>query len=239
MKVLVNGGINLSELDGWWAEAYTPEVGWALGDGQEHGDDPAWDAVEADALYGLLERQVIPEFYTRDKSGIPTAWVARMRESMARLTPRFAADRAVREYTEQHYLPASVAYRERAANKGTISSQVVDWQHAVDRKWGSLRFAGLRVETNKDHHVFEVDIFLNDLGTNAVRVELYADGINGGDPVRQEMKWARLLPGAPDGCVYHATVPAARPAADYTARVTPHSDGVAVPLEDARILWQR
>ena len=62
MKVLVNGGINLSELDGWWAEAYTPEVGWALGDGQEHGDDPAWDAVEADALYDLLEREVVPEF---------------------------------------------------------------------------------------------------------------------------------------------------------------------------------
>ena len=67
MKVLVNGGINLSELDGWWAEAYTPEVGWALGDGQEHGDDPAWDAAEAEALYDLLEREVIPEFYTRDE----------------------------------------------------------------------------------------------------------------------------------------------------------------------------
>ena len=106
MKVLVNGGINLSELDGWWAEAYTPEVGWALGDGQEHGDDPAWDAAEAEALYDLLEREVIPEFYARDQNGIPTAWVARMRESMARLTPRFSADRAVREYTEQHYLPA-------------------------------------------------------------------------------------------------------------------------------------
>jgi starch phosphorylase len=62
MKVLVNGGLNLSELDGWWAEAYTPEVGWALGDGQEHGDDPAWDAFEADALYDLLEREVVPEF---------------------------------------------------------------------------------------------------------------------------------------------------------------------------------
>jgi starch phosphorylase len=79
MKVLVNGGINLSELDGWWAEAYTPEVGWALGDGQEHGDDPAWDAAEAEALYDLLEREVIPEFYARDGQGIPTAWVARMR----------------------------------------------------------------------------------------------------------------------------------------------------------------
>ena len=93
MKVLVNGGINLSELDGWWAEAYTPEVGWALGDGKEHGDDPAWDAVEANALYDLLEREVIPEFYARDKTGIPTAWIKRMRESMARLTPLFSANR--------------------------------------------------------------------------------------------------------------------------------------------------
>lgn len=67
MKVLVNGGINLSELDGWWAEAYAPEVGWALGDGQEHDNDPAWDAIEAEALYDLLEREVIPEFYTRDE----------------------------------------------------------------------------------------------------------------------------------------------------------------------------
>ena len=117
MKVLVNGGINLSELDGWWAEAYTPEVGWALGDGQEHGDDPAWDAAEAETLYNLLEREVIPEFYTRDDKGIPTSWVARMRESMARLTPRFSANRTVREYTEQHYLPAATAYRERARTK--------------------------------------------------------------------------------------------------------------------------
>jgi starch phosphorylase len=239
MKVLVNGGINLSELDGWWAEAYTPEVGWALGDGQEHDHDPAWDAVEADALYNLLEREVIPEFYIRDQSGIPTAWVKRMRESMAQLTPRFSADRAVREYTEQHYLPAATAYCERAANKGAIGKQVVDWRHAVDERWGSLRFGDLRVETNADHHVFEVEIFLNDLDKNAVRVELYADGNSGGDPVPQEMQWARLLPGAPAGCVYQATVPAARPAGDYTARVIPHCDGVAVPLEDTRILWQR
>ena len=239
MKVLVNGGINLSELDGWWAEAYTPEVGWALGDGQEHGDDPAWDAAEAEALYDLLEREVIPEFYARDKNGIPTAWVARMRESMARLTPRFSANRAVREYTEQHYLPAAAAYRERAANKGAVGRQVVDWQHAVDRKWDSLRFGDLRVETNADHHVFEVEVFLNDLDPNAVRVELYADGINGGDPVREEMKCARPLPDASRRCVYHATVPAARPARDYTARVIPQRSGVAVPLESARILWQR
>ncbi len=108
MKVLVNGGINLSELDGWWAEAYSPEIGWALGDGQEHDDAPAWDAIDAEALYNLLEQQVvIPEFYTRDQQGIPTAWVTRIRESMARLTPRFSTNRTVGEYTERFYLPES------------------------------------------------------------------------------------------------------------------------------------
>ena len=238
MKVLVNGGINLSELDGWWAEAYTPEVGWALGDGQEHGDDPAWDAVEADALYNLLEREIIPEFYTRDENGIPTAWVARMRESMAGLTPRFSADRTVREYTEQHYLPAATAYRERAANKGAMGRQTVDWQHTIDREWGSLRLGNLQVGTNAGNHVFEVEVFLNGLDPNAARVELYADGINGVDPVLVEMKCARPLPDTSPR-VYQATVPPTRPAKDYTVRLIPHWDGVAIPLEDARILWQR
>ena len=149
MKVLVNGGINLSELDGWWAEAYTPEVGWALGDGQEHGDDPAWDAVEADALYELLEREVIPEFYARDEQGIPTAWVARMRESMARLTPRFSANRTVREYTEQHYLPAATAYHLRIANKGAIGRQIVDWQQSLEQKWATLHFGEVKVATRR------------------------------------------------------------------------------------------
>ena len=143
MKVLVNGGINLSELDGWWAEAYTPEVGWALGDGQEHGDDPAWDAVEADALYDLLEREVIPEFYTRDEQGIPTAWVERMRESMARLTPRFPRNRAVREYTEQHYLPAASAYRRARPIR---ANRQADGRLAAraGRAWSALRFGEMK-----------------------------------------------------------------------------------------------
>src|SRR5208282_2287198 len=95
MKVLVNGGLNLSELDGWWAEAYSPQVGWALGNGQEHGDDPGWDAAEAEELYDTLEKKVIPAFYNRDNNGIATEWVTRMRESMSRLTPLFSANRAV------------------------------------------------------------------------------------------------------------------------------------------------
>jgi glycogen phosphorylase len=239
MKVLVNGGINLSELDGWWAEAYTPEVGWALGDGYEHGDDPAWDAVEADALYNLLEREVIPEFYTRDKNGIPTAWIARMRESMAQLTPRFSADRTVREYTEQHYLPAAEAYRGRAANKGAAGREVVNWEQTLKQKWATLYFGEVKPSTNVKQHIFDVHVYLNDLDPKAVRIELYANGVNGGAPVQQEMKLVRKLASASGGYVYSTAVSACRPIADYTARVIPHFDGVAIPLEDAHILWQR
>ena len=239
MKVLVNGGINLSELDGWWAEAYSPEVGWALGDGQEHGDDPAWDAAEAETLYDLLEREVIPEFYARDDKGIPTSWVARMRESMARLTPRFSANRTVREYTEQRYIPAAAAYRGRAADNGAVGSQMVNWQHTLEQKWAGLHFGEVKVETRGEQHLFEVQVCLNDLDPKAVRVELCADGVMGGAPVRQEMKLAGQLTGASGGYVYSAAVSAARPPADYTARVIPHCDGVAIPLEEARILWQR
>jgi len=239
MKVLVNGGINLSELDGWWAEAYTPEVGWVLGDGQEHGDDPAWDAAEAVTRYERLEREVIPQFYARDEQGIPTAWVARMRESMARLSPHFSANRTLREYTEQHYLPTATAYHLRIANQGAIGRQMVDWQHSLEQKWAALRFGDVRVETKGEQHVFDVQVYLNDLDPNLVRVELYADGVMGSAPVRQEMKRIRQLIGATGGYVYSAAVPAARPPGDYTARVIPQCDGVAVPLEAAQILWQR
>ncbi len=239
MKMLVNGGINLSELDGWWAEAYSPEVGWALGDGREHGDDPSWDAVEADALYDLLEREVIPEFYARDTTGFPSAWVRRMRESMARLTPRFSANRAVREYTEERYIPAATTYRLRAANKSRVAMQMVDWKHSLEQKWAMLHFGKVKVAAGAERHVFEIEVYLNDLDPNAVRVELYADGVNGGVPVQQEMQRVRQMTDASGGYVYSTVVSAARPPADYTARVIPHFDGVAVPLEAAQILWQR
>ena len=239
MKVLVNGGLNLSELDGWWAEAYTPEVGWALGDGQEHGDDPAWDATEAEALYDLLEQEVIPEFYARDAQGIPSAWLARMRNSMASLTPRFSADRTVREYTGQHYLPGAAAYRARAAERGAGGRRIVDWRHAMESAWPALRFGAMEVETNAEQHLFQVQVYLNDLDPNAVRVELYADGVDGQAPMRQEMQRLRQFDDGIGGYDYRARVPATRPVTDYTARVVPHDYGVAVPLEAARILWQR
>jgi starch phosphorylase len=239
MKVLVNGGLNYSELDGWWAEAYAPDLGWALGDGLEHGTDPGLDHIEAEMLYDTLERQVVPEFYTRGESGIPTTWVARIRESMARLTPQFSADRAVREYTEQYYLPAAAAYRLRTADKGATGRQMADWRHSLDEKWASLHFGAVKVETRGDKHEFEVQVWLNELDPSAVRVELYADGVKGAAPVRQEMNLGHELADMTGGRVYRAAMSSARPAGDYTARLIPHFDGASIPLEETRILWQQ
>lgn len=172
MKVLVNGGLNLSELDGWWAEAYAPEVGWALGDGQDHGDDPAWDAAEAQALYTLLERDVIPAFYTRDQLGIPTGWVARMRASMARLTPRFSTNRVVREYTEKYYVPAATAYRTRAADQGRLGAELLAWQQALAAHWHEARFGAMDEQTQGAERRVTVTVHLGGLNPAGVSVEL-------------------------------------------------------------------
>jgi len=238
MKVLVNGGINLSELDGWWAEATRRK--W----GGRSGTAGAWrrsrlDAVEADHTLRPARAGGDPGvLYARRKRN-SHRMVKRMRESMARLTPRFSANRTVREYTEQHYLPAAAAYHLRTANNGAIGRQMLDWQHSLDQKWAALHFGEVKVETRNEQHVFEVQVYLADLEPNAVRVELYADRIEGGALVRQEMKRVRQLAGASGGYIYSGAVSSARPPADYTARVIPHYDGVAIPLEDARILWQR
>jgi starch phosphorylase len=237
MKALVNGGLNLSELDGWWAEAYSPDIGWAIGDGRDRGDDPAWDAAEAHHLYQLLESEVIPLFYARDATGISPGWVAKMRESMARLTPQYSANRCVREYTESHYLLAAAAYRERAAERGKGGAEVLRWQRELAEHWPELRFGAVQIATHEREHSFEVEVYMNGLSAEAVEVQLYADPRDGTGVVLQPMTRIRDLEGS--GYVYAAKVPAARPAGDYTPRIVPHKAGVSVPLEAPQITWQR
>jgi glycogen phosphorylase len=237
MKVLVNGGLNLSELDGWWAEAYSSEVGWALGDMGEHGDDPAWDASEAEALYGLLEREIVPEFYMRDDHGIPRGWVARMRESMARLTPLFSTNRVVRQYTEEHYLSAALAFKERAKNQGAIGVDLLNWRNQVAKHWSKVRFGSATVEQKDGQFLFEVQIYLDDLDPGAVSVELYAEGQNDKTPVRHPMNRGERLVGSVNGFIYTVRIPADRAAADYTPRVIPQHSGAFVPMEAPFILW--
>jgi len=239
MKVLPNGGVNLSELDGWWAEAYQPDVGWALGDGKEHGDDPAWDAAEARQLYDILEREVIARFYDRGDDGLPRKWIAMMRESMARLTPEFSANRTVREYTQKYYLPAAAGYRKREASHGTLAQRILQWRKAVAEHWSKLHFGHVHCETIGDVHNFRVQVYLDELEPEAVSVELYAQPRNGEPPVRQSMNRGDLLAGSVNAFSYKAEVPSSRPAGDYTPRIVPAFSDAQVPLEAKEILWQR
>jgi starch phosphorylase len=106
MKAALNGVLNCSILDGWWAEAYSPAVGFAISGGLDAGDEEAEDEADADALFAVLEEEVIPAFYERDEDDLPQRWIALMRESIAELGPRFGTARMVSEYVERLYLSA-------------------------------------------------------------------------------------------------------------------------------------
>ncbi len=240
MKVLVNGGLNLSELDGWWAEAYSPDVGWALGDGKEHENDAEQDEIEALALYDLLENQIVPEFYNRDHRDIPTAWIHRMRESMAKLSPRFSANRSVREYTEQYYLPAAQEVLRRMAQGGELADHLLMWQQEMETHWPKLSFGSLHIESAADGHDFRLQLNHEGLDPDHLLVELFAEGLLGADSDRVIMQKQDLAGNLVSGeSSFLASVPANRPSSDYTARVLPYHEDISVPLECQKILWQR
>jgi starch phosphorylase len=238
MKVLVNGGLNLSELDGWWAEAYAPELGWSLGDRQEHNSDPAWDAAEAAELYRLLEEEITPLFYhDRDAQGCPCGWVARMRASMSTLTPRFSSNRMLREYVEQLYLPATEHFAERLDM--TPNQHMRDWQDALDKHWDRIRFGDLHIDTEADAWLFSIPVYLGELDAEFIAVQLYAMPPDGGEAELHRMQCGAPLSGAVNAYTFSIRVPQTLAANDYTPRIIPAFDGALVPIEAHQILWYR
>ncbi|MCF6291603.1 MAG: alpha-glucan family phosphorylase [Desulfobacterales bacterium] len=238
MKVLVNGGLNVSELDGWWAEAWNPEVGWSLGDGGLHDNDPAWDAKEAHDLYALLENEIIPAFYQRNARGIPKRWVQLMRHSMAGLTPRFSANRMVREYTEKYYLEMAAAVNLRTTD-ATIAREINLWKTSLEQHWSRIHFGRLESRTVDKDTTFTIQVYLDDLDPEAVQVELYADSQGEDGAEIYPMTKVKPLTGAVHGYMYTHTVRGQRPATDYTVRVVPFHPDAKVPLEANQILWER
>jgi len=238
MKVLVNGGLNLSELDGWWAEAYAPELGWALGNGEEH-MEPGWDAWEAEQLYRLLEDEVVPTFYDRDAEGVPRAWVARMRASMSRLAPQFSSNRMVREYLADIYRPAAEAFQDRTAQGGQLAKELHNWQLRLAAHWSDIRFGNLNVWQEAEQWVVTVQVYLGEITPDWVRVELYARPDGTQEPVREAMQAADVITGAVNGYVYRGVVPASRPSHEFTPRIVAYHPHAHVPIEAPLIAWQR
>jgi glycogen phosphorylase len=166
MKALVNGGINLSERDGWWAEAYVPGLGWAIDDGEEH---------PAEALYSILEHEVVPEFYARDETGLPRRWLERMRRSMAMLTPAFSSSRMAHHYVEQYYLDAAREVRRRTADRGEAARAMRGWELHLRQHWSGMHIGEPALSRDDSAWNFSVPVYLGEIGPEDVAVQLYAD----------------------------------------------------------------
>jgi starch phosphorylase len=234
MKVLVNGGLNLSSLDGWWVEAYEPEVGWAIGDPLAASDDDA----DAEALFRLLEQQIVPCFYDRDPEGLPRAWLRRVRASLSRLTPRFSANRMLREYVTGFYHPAEAEVARRLADSGAVARDLERWARRLAACWPGIHFGALDVRPDDTRWQISVEVFLSDATVDDVAVELYAEpGPRPDEPSRIPMISAGPLPGTSHGFLFRATAPAGRPAGDWTPRIIPRSEVASIPAELPLVTW--
>jgi glycogen phosphorylase len=237
MKVLVNGGLNVSERDGWWAEAYAADVGWAIDDGEERAEAEA-DAKDAKQLYGILENEIVPEFYARDARGLPTRWLARVRASMCQLAPRFSANRMVREYLDRLYVPATDRFRERSRDGARLARELARWADQIDRAWSGVALHSPNVRAERDGYFFSVGVDLGGLDPLAVHVELRADPTDHEGALRIPMQGVKPGDG-PASAVYGAFVATTRPASHFTPRAVPFHPHACIPVELPRIRWER
>jgi len=247
MKVLVNGGLNLSTLDGWWDEAYAPDVGWAIGqrDGTNatvlnDGDadnTAARDNADAEELMALLETIIVPEFYQRDAKGIPRAWVARMRRSMTTLTLRFSATRMVQDYVDQAYSPAAQMLRARVTDNTRLARRMAAWAERVTRQWPDIHIGQPSLAATEDGPAMSVPIYLGELTLSDVRVEAYAEAMSADGPEAAVLHPVEGVSGAIGGHVFVGPISTKRPLNDYTVRVMPSFAGIRVPAEIGLIRW--
>ena len=147
MKVLPNGGLNLSIPDGWWAEGYNPSAGWSIGKGEEYSDPDYQDRMEALALYDLLEKEVVPLFYDRNTEGIPRAWIDRIKNSMKLLCPVYNTHRMVSQYAETFYFPMAERYGRLQQADLEHTKELVAWKRRLGEGWHDVSVE--KVETNE------------------------------------------------------------------------------------------
>ena len=240
MKVLVNGGLNLSQYDGWWAEAWNPDVGWAIRPGATFDElsgsnNHDHDLSDMEQLFDLLENEVIPGFYDVDSEGIPRNWVGRMRASMDQLTAAYSANRMVREYVEQFYLPM--------AEMGSRRSSETAWEllgeyREISRHWSRLRFNSFNTGEDSGSQTFTVEVYLDGIDEQRIAVELVAEDSEHGPRTITAMQMKHPLGGSPHTYLYECTVPS-RPEGHYTPRLRVRDERLNLPLENPAILWLR
>jgi len=237
MKVLVNGGLNCSTLDGWWDEAFTNEVGWSIGDGSGGAAENV-DARDVQSLYDVLENDIIPEFYNRDGFGLPRAWLNRIRASMSRLTPVFGGARMMTDYVEQAYLPLARSVRERLKERCAQAKAMNQWSRTLHSRWSSLHLGSPQAtKTDSTWHIV-VPVYLGEVAPSSVRVEMFADQTPECAPEVIMLHQEHAIPGSTNGYIYAGAVSSTRRVEDYTVRVVPYHPNAYLPAELPLISWQ-
>ncbi len=240
MKVLVNGGLNLSSLDGWWAEAYAPDLGWALGDGKEHTADE--DGIEAEQLYHLLEEEIVPLFYQRDSENLPRAWIKRMRASMAQLTARFSSNRMLANYLDHYYLPAAQHFHQRQQHDQTLARELQNWQQRLQQHGHEIHLGKLQLTQAENHWLAQIHVQLGGVAPQDIAVQVIADptlehpacvialALQQHEPCVTTHKLHNVI--------YTGQLPNNRAAHDFTARVIGAHPYAIIPAENPFIVWQ-
>jgi starch phosphorylase len=244
MKLLANGGLNLSILDGWWAEAYDPEVGWAIGKGEDYTDFEYQDRVESETLYHVLEHDIVPLFYERDGDGLPRRWISRMKFSMAMLSPIFNTNRMVAQYAERFYLPSAKRHTELAADHAARAKTLMEWRWRVRGNWQQVKVERIHAAVPKDLVVggsIEVtaQVKLGSLTPQDVRVELYYGPMDPSRGLPAPARNAMAVDGI-QGDVY--TYKGRLSCSDsglcgFTVRVLPWHPDAVLPYEVPLIAW--
>jgi starch phosphorylase len=244
MKLLPNGGLNLSVLDGWWAEAYDREVGWAIGSGEDYSNDDYQDAVESDALFNLLEKDVAPLFYERDQENLPRRWIAKMKTSMKRLCPIFNTNRMVMEYAERFYLPAARRYSDLAANGGARLRPVLEWRTRLRTAGSQVKIAGVLAENSREVRVGEkiqvtASVVLGEISPEDVRVQIVSGPVSEDGLIvnisSSDMKHAEVTENEHR---YNGQLECLESGSyGFTVRVIPCHPDVRVPFEHPWLVW--
>jgi starch phosphorylase len=249
MKVIYNCGLNASILDGWWAEGYDPSVGWAIGNGEQY-EQNEWDMqdyIEAQALYNLLEKDIVPAFYTRGRDGLPREWLARIKASMRKLAPFFNTYRMVRQYTEEYYLPANHRFANLSQPDLTRGKAFAQWQEQVRENWDLVEVERVQVEPEQlkvnDELTVRAWLSLGDLNPGDVIVQLYYGMLDsrgeiiGGETLDMECS------GAPceDGDDVHEFITRLcypnTGRRGISIRVLPNHEDLASPIHTGLIAW--
>jgi len=245
MKVTPNGGINMSILDGWWPEAYDGSNGWAIGDLHPHDDDDHQNFAESESIYELLEREIIPLFYDRGPDGLPRKWIARMKASMRTCVPQFSANRMVREYAEQMYIPAAKRWDHLSSEHFEPVRAFTAWKSHIRKRWEKVKIDSFDSVDGTEHVAgtelrVDAKVHLGDIGPEDVSVELYY-GLIAADGTVCDGRVVPMECVKSDGkacCEYRGALRCESTGRHaYTVRVVPSHPDIHHPFEMGLVAW--